>query len=403
MNRFASRALALAAGIGCVAANAAAPSYVVIDTEQKAAAAVVTAHLTSSDTAYYQSLTIHPIQSYANLAVATAASVTSLSDLLANPAGIDVPCPTSGSMTATASPSAPRTLAFEWHDCHVSVLVEGQISLDGVGSVTLSADTFDAPSLVEIRFGDLAHDLVQTKVTSFPGFLNTKTNVRNLRVSGNIPVFPLQFVRPGAVTAYSFTITGFVDYTDQYEFPGTGDPGYEMGDRTVLESVNYTGSLGFNPEGTISDSDVTANGTLTHTRRLSPPYGTTFARFQYDGFRVHSIEDFGGSHLQTLTIDGRLNYTWPTGFGAGCLSGNYSFKTRSPLRGPLFAGWKYNSGELSINGAVKAAYFGPNNVPPGTTPPTQGSLLRNTLSDGSVFRYDIVDLLNTLRPVSGCM
>lgn len=52
MNRLASSALALAAGMGCVAANAAGPSYVVIDTEQKAAATVVTAQTTSSNTTY---------------------------------------------------------------------------------------------------------------------------------------------------------------------------------------------------------------------------------------------------------------------------------------------------------------------------------------------------------------
>ena len=352
MNRFASRALALAAGIGCVAANAAAPSYVVIDTEQKAAAAVVAAQATAQGTTSYQSLTFQPVQSYANLAIATAASVTTLSDLVANPAGIDVPCPTSGSMTATASPAAPRTLSFEYHDCHANVF-EGPISLNGVGSVTLSTDSFDAPSLVEIRLGNLTQDFVQTQVTSFPGWINTKTNLRNIRVFGNIPVWPLQYVRPDTNTPYSYTIVGFDDRTDHQEFPGTGTPDYESGSRSVFEGVNYTGSLGYNAAGTISDSDVTANGTLTHTRRDPPPYGTTFKRFQYDGFRLHDIFDFGGTFSQTLTIDGRVNYTFPVTFGTdGCLSGAYSFKTRSPLRGPYFQ-WKFTAGELSINGAVK--------------------------------------------------
>jgi hypothetical protein len=402
MNRFASRALALAAGMGGVAANAASPSYVIIDTEQKAAAAVVTAQTTSVNTTYYQGLTFTPVQTYANLAIAMASSVTTLADLLVNPAGIDVPCATAGSMTATASPAAPRTLSFEWHDCRVSVF-EGPISLDGVGSVTLSADTFDAPSLVEIRFGNLTQDLVQTQVMTFPEFIDRKTNLRNLRVSGNIPVAPLQYVRPDTVTTYSFTITGFVDYTTHQEFPGTGNPDYDTGSRTVLEGVNYTGSLAYNSDGSIMDADVTAGGTLTHTRRDPPPYGTTFARFQYDGFRVHEIADFGPAFSQTLTIDGRLNYTYPPGFGGGCLSGAYSFKTRSPLRGPISPYWKFTTGELSINGTVKAAFFGPNNVPPGTAPPTQGSLLRNTVQNVGVFNYDLVDFVLTLRPVSQCM
>jgi hypothetical protein len=388
--------------MGCVAANAASPSYVVIDTEQKAAAAVVTAQTTSSNSGIYQSATFVPIQSYANLAIAMSSSVTTLADLLANPAGIDVPCATSGSMTATASPAAPRTLSFEWHDCRVTVF-EGPIMLDGVGSVTLSADAFDAPSLVEIRLGDLTQDLLQTQVTTFPDYIDRKTNLRNLRVFGNIPRVPMQFAFPNTLTSYSFTITGFVDYTTRQEFPGTGNPDYENGSRTVLEAVNYTGSLGYSPDGTIMDSDVTTNGILTHTRRDPPPYGTTFARFQYDGYRVHEIADFGAAFSQTLTIDGRVNYTYPAGFGSGCTSGAYSFKTRSPLRGPLFQGWKFTAGELSINGAVKAAFFGPDNVPPGTVPPTQGSLLRNTVLNVGVFNYDLGDFLLTLRPISQCM
>jgi hypothetical protein len=402
MNRFASRAFTLAAGMSCVAVHAAGPAYVVIDTEQKAAAAVVTAQTTSSQTTYYQQLTFTPVQTYAKLAIATAASVTTLTDLLANPAGIEVPCATSGSMTATASPATPRTLSFEWHDCLFNEF-GWPSSLDGVGSVTLSADTFDAPSLLEIRLGNLAQDLVQTRVMTFPDQIDRATNLRNIRISGNIPVAPLQYVRPDNLTLYSFTITGFVDYTTQLEFPGTGDPDYVAASRTVLEGVNYTGSLGHNSTGMIMDADVTTNGTLTHIRQDPPPYGTTFARFQYDGFRVHEISDFGPAWSQILTIDGRVNYTYPAGFGGGCLSGGYSFKTRSPLRGPIFPAWKFTAGELSINGAVKAAFFGPDTVPPGTAAPTQGSLLRTTVQKVGVFNYDLTDFLLTLRPVAQCM
>src|SRR4051812_29031870 len=97
----------------CALAGAAVAAPATINTEQKAAAALMTSSLLLNNQGYYNSLLLERTVFYAKLALQTASSVTTPSALMANPAGVSVPCQNSGSMTARMASSYPRVFKFE--------------------------------------------------------------------------------------------------------------------------------------------------------------------------------------------------------------------------------------------------------------------------------------------------
>jgi hypothetical protein len=391
--------LSVLAIAGATAAAVAAP--VTIDTEQKAAAALMTAPFVANNLGIYNSQLLERTVFYTKLALQTASLVTTPAALMANPAGVEVPCQTSGSMTARMARSFPRVFKFEWRSCVFNV---GSFpnSLDGPGEVVLLSDDFAPKNVASIRFGSASRDLVWTTDISFPNFAVHQRTLRNLRLTGVVPMTVSQFSVPNGRSPFAFVATGFIDENSINEFPGTGQPSSEAGSRLENEFVTYVGNLSYNEDATKYDEDISVlSGKLTYTRRNPPPYGISSEVARFEGLRVHTVTDFN-TFTKTRTIDGKLDFAWDPNFGAGCVNGGYQFRTRTPLHGPAFSQPDLDAGDLTINGVLRATFYSATTLPPGLPVPTQGLLIHSDVSGVGVFNYDAHSVYEALRPVGNC-
>jgi hypothetical protein len=123
---------------------------------------------------------------------------------------------------------------------------------------------------------------------------------------------------------------------------------------------------------------------------------------RFDGFRVHQLTDYNDL-TKTLSIDGRLDYTWNPNFGAGCVNGGYQFRTRTPLHGLAFAFPEYDAGELTINGTQRTTFYSAASVPPGLPVPASGMLIHNDVQGLGTFNYDAQSVTEALRSTAHCM
>ena len=165
MARNIRRALVSAlSAIVCAGAAQAAP--VVIDSEQKAAAAVLSAHnflLDRSGTSNARQLLInitHPARDIIRgglelLAVQTTPSA------LARSSGITLPCLYGGTLSAQMTRGLLRTLRMTWNSC-VLDQYGLQATYNGTGEVVLLGDKFTATSAASLRLGNATQDFTIT-------------------------------------------------------------------------------------------------------------------------------------------------------------------------------------------------------------------------------------------------
>lgn len=397
--RFPARALAIA--LGCLSGGTAVAAPFPIDSEHKAAAGLVTSLHLANDTWVYHQVILERVIFYTNRALSTAASVTTPEQLMATPRGIEVPCGVSGSMTARMAPRFPRVFKFEWHDCHFD-LFGWPHSLDGPGEVLLPSDTFSPSTVASIRFGNHNTDLVQTREVVTFDQINHDTLRRNLTLVGNIPLNFTQFVQPGTTLSFAYLIDGYLQETNDLEFPGSDRPPTSWIGRWDMDKVNWAGSFGYNDDATVYDDELRGvAGTLTFTRMEPPPYVTSVEQWNFAGLRIRSVTDWAG-WTRDQWIDGKIDFRWGPAFGTGCVSGLHQFKTAAPLHNELNS-QVYSSGDLTINGAARATFFSEATVPPELPAPTRGMLIRLEIPKVGTFNYDAPSVLEGVRSVSRCM
>jgi hypothetical protein len=400
MHRLLTRALV--AGAGCLAGAAASAAPVSIDSEQKAAASLITAFNVQNNTPIYQNAVLERAVFYTGRALSAAASVTTPGALMANPAGVEVPCEVSGTMTAKMSPRFPRVVKFEWHDCHLDIYGWPH-SLDGPGEVLLQSDSFTATKALAIRLGNSRADFVQTREVVTPDQVNHDTILRNLTLVGNIPLNFGQFQPAGSTLSYAYVLDGYVDETQVINFPLSGAPQQTLNQRWDLEALTYAGSIGVNENWTVFDEELKVLfGTFTLTSTSPAPYGTQVERSRYANYRLHTVTDYTG-WTRDASIDGKVDYTWNPNFGAGCVSGGYNFRTVVPLRNDLSAWQQFSAGALDINGSMRATFYTAATVPPSLPSPTQGVLTHVEVNNVGTFDYDAWSVSDGLRGVAGCM
>jgi len=373
-----------------------------IDTEQKAAAALITANHTATESPQNHEFALWPVVSLAMRALQTASQATTPVALMATPGGVEVACSTSGSMTASMAPRTPRVLKFEWRQCQFQQDGYNQ-ALDGTGEILLLSDSFTPDKVGSIRFGSAGRDLVQTQDSYlFPQFKSHNDYIRNLLVVGNIPMKHLDYAIANSFTAFTYLVNGLSDFTQTNQ--NGSNPPYSYGSRLTFDAVTYSGSYAYNEDATRYDDDLTALfGKLTFTRRDSPPYGTTNEVYRYLGFHVHNMSNWTAGEF-SQAVDGYVDFTWNPNFGAGCVNGGYDFKTRVPMHQVLLPDFHrpYDSGELVINGTEKVSLYSAANVRPSLPSPTSPTLLHIDAAGVGSFNYQINDLLLDLLPVSDC-
>ena len=401
MNRNPFSARALAVTLGCLSGSAALAAPFPIDSEHKAAASLVTSLNVAHNTWIYHQVILERAIFYSNRALSTAASVTTPGQLMATPRGIEVPCDVSGSMTARMAPRTPRVFKFEWHDCHFD-LFGWPHSLDGPGELVLHSDTFSPTTVASIRFGNHAADLVQTREVVTFDQINHDTILRNLALTGNIPMNFNQFVQAGTTISFAYLIDGYVQETNNLEFPGSDRPPTSYAGRWDMDKVNWAGTVGYNDDATVYDDELRAlQGALTFTSINPPPYGTSVEVSRFAGLRIRSVTDWAG-WARDQWIDGKVDYTWNPNFGPGCVNGLHQFKTDAPLHNALNS-QVYSSGDLTINGAARATFFSDATVPPELPAPAHGMLIHLEVPKVGTFNYDAPAVFEGVRSVSHCM
>ncbi len=398
-----SRALAAAlASFVTVSANAAP---VVIDSEQKAAAALYTAeHLaidhfsvTAARTGT-ASLSFRP-RDVAVRAFSILEAATTLPELLAMRGGNTFACPLGGSLHARLTRGNPRVLKLQWNDCLLPDF-DANVTWNGATEVTLCEESL-APSRVSaIRVGSGTGDMVAT--SSYRegegdawGYMWVDTQTTNLRIAGDIPVAQTP---GGAVFGdFSFTLSGF--HASHNVFTPNGAPSTEYAERFTAENLVASGSTQYFPDDPTFDEHL-----ILHRGTLSRVVESFLDRSE--SFTANNLRMYASSHYPTLrttvTLDGRADFQWGPSSGAGCLNGAYTFRTRSPLTGP-FGFSTHDGGELIINGSTSVRYFSAATVPAHLPVPARDMLVNINVRNVGSFNFDLANSVRLgLREMAQC-
>ena len=385
MNRLLARALFI--GAGCLAGAAANAAPVVIDSEQKVNAALATGFRVLQEPAHTLWFTVDAARRIAEDGLAQVAAATTPASLVKKDQGITLPCSVSGSVNAQMARSFPRVLKLRWNACAFTDLSGYARERNGATDIVLLSDSFTPERVGGIRLGASGVDFSETRMILDPEQNSFETRTASLRISGVIPMVR-EFPQFGLfVGPFAFELTGFLRDQRRFEVPGA--PTYEDSSLLTYEFVLATGANTY----TDSQTRLTENLSLplgTFTRSLTAPgYPEDTVHYSVGGLRVRSDSDFV-SWTRQQRLDGKIDFNWSPASGAGCLSGEYAFRTLTPLGGSMFSGsGALDSGDLLINGSTRAQFFSAANVPP-TLPVPQNGMLAHVIAAGvGAFDYDL--------------
>jgi hypothetical protein len=385
--------------------SAGAADRVVIDSEQKAAAAVLSAHhflIDRNDFAPRQ-LTIDitsPPREIVNAALAVLAAATTPA-ALARSGGIDIACDIGGNLHAQLSRAPVRTLRLAWSNC-IRVYTDLTHTYNGPAEIVLLAETFKPTAVASLRAGDATQDLTDTTYFDDPYTSIVDTRSMNLRMTGLVPMSQpspgFYFTGP-----FGFEVTGFWESRETETIPFLPEPPAIFVNRFTAEHVFTAGYLNLPAHSTTQwlddETDFFGGRFTTYWDNINGWHNRT-ETIDIEGLRTHTQEMYGGG--RQTSIDGRATVAWDPSRGAGCLSGTYTLKTRVPLREYAYNGNQYQAGELLINGSTTVTYQAPT-VPDPTQPWFAHEPYSISVNGLGTFDY-VADwgIQNGLRPVAQC-
>lgn len=382
--------------VSAVAAGPLAP----IDTEQRAASALVTvldaasraqgivAVITADSTVFAQE-----VFKNLNAATITAPALRNMPD------GATRPCVNGGSFDVRMPRTLPRVLHIEWTNCQVLRWDPASIAT-GPGQITLFSDSFRPEQVAAIRLGNSTRDLAIAMTHSDSESISHTVRTRNVRMTGWIPMFGPGFEEDSYI-AYAYETSGFVrDVSDtDYSDPARADFHYETYDSA--ESTAVTGVTANLQQGFYYDDDQRLLwGQLTSTA-VEPYWGTLTFRLGVENFAVRRVYDYNG-WTSSLSVNGTVDYRWPDAALAGCADGRFAVRTVAPIYSPDMNANVQDSGELRINGAATVRYYSAATVPPHLPAPTNGTLLNMTVRNVGTFNYDVGGFPDPLRTAANC-
>lgn len=404
MNRFQSIALtAIACSISAAAAFAAGP-LAPIDTEQRAASALINVldnsgraqgviAVIAADSAPFAMEVFKKL----NAAAITAPALRNM------PAGTTQSCVNGGSFNVRMPRSLPRVLNIEWTNCQV-IRWDPNTVATGQGQITLFSDNFRPEHVLAIRLGNASRDLVMTMNSADSDGVSQTVRTRNVRMTGLIPVFIPDY-DVDSYTGSAYEISGFlrdVSDTDYFD-PGRQDYHYET--FNSAENAAVMGVIANLQQGLYYDEDQRLLwGKLTSTQ-VDPYWGTLTFRIGVENLAVRRIIDYGAWN-HSLSIDGTMEVQWPkegrAGELDGCRDGRFSVRTVTPVFTPEMNVNVIDSGELRINGVATARYYSAATVPPNLPVPANGTLLNMTVRNVGTFNYDQNAFPSPLLAAAAC-
>ncbi len=251
-----------------------------------------------------------------------------------------------------------------------------------------------------IRLGNATAEFVEQFRNEAYDQIDNVTNSHNVILRGDISMTRAFNGLGDFIGSSSYEINGYKNDRRLVEFPN-GDPSVILGSKLVAERVMMIESTTMSDTGAVFDDDVRLQrGSLTHTGTSPPPYGVTIQGYKFDGYHVRRISDYDAWTSQ-LFVDGKVNITWNPFFGSGCMNGPYSFRTRAPLVNSLSSD-VVDSGDVVVNGSVRARFYLPTTVPRTLPAPVNGMLVSVRVADLGTFNYDAASAREALMPVGGC-
>jgi hypothetical protein len=391
-----SRLIIGAIGAACAALGHAAP--VIIDSEQKAQAALVTTMGVPQQTTQELRGATDFARGKVEDALKQLAAATTPATLARSRDGIRLPCGVSGELAASLTRGYPRTLILRWSACRYVDIDGRSRGRDGLIEVLLLSDSFTPERVAGIRVGSATTDFLETRHIDEDGQITDESNYVNLRITGLIPMiraFPLYGYFVGA---FVYEQTGFTRGVARYEYP-IGAPIQTSDSMLAFDHVMASGALTYNDAKTFLTENLQLHwGTVTREAAYTGSPDST-GSYTVDNLQLRSETDFT-SWTQKQWLNGRIDYEWRSDFPSACLSGPYSFRTTAPLNGPAFSG-VFESGNLLINEALRAQFYSAANTPPAVPVPQQGMLINLRAPAAGNFTYDVPNVYS-MNFSSGC-
>ena len=382
-------------GAGLLLSTAlATASPIVLDTEQKAASALTIA-LIKSDVPRSVTGQADDVLFFADLLLRKVNAATTPAALLSTPAGMTIPCSTSGSFEARMPDVQPRVLRLRFTDCTTRILGSIEGTLNGPAAITLPADTFRPETLIRVRLGNASGEFTMRRISVTPAQTDDSTTAYNIALHGDISM--AGFVGSGPDTS-TFRMNGYRDERRDVTTTPPAPSGF-YGNKFTAEHLSVVRTSTF-------DNDVFAEDVLLPAGSISftqtePAYGVFTDAYTFNDYRTNRVTDFGAAWNETLSVDGRITATINPFAGAGCMNGLYAIKTRVPMSYSLDTPSTIQSGELFVNGAV-ARFYSATNTPPGLPVPVNGMLVNLRVRDVGTFNYDATDWFSAVHSVGQC-
>jgi hypothetical protein len=414
MKRTAQRAMAGAATC-LIVMSAGAADRVVIDTDQKAAAATVAAHFflldSGQEMTLLRQLTVvtYPPRDLATNALKMLAAATTPSALIGMRDGLTLPCEFGGTLNARMPRNQPSVLKLQWSDCDARQFESDPTyrhKLNGPATLELADGSFSTSTLKLLRFGDATTDVTAYTEQHEEQFDFYDTRTFSLRLAGTIPIIRTAGFYAGE---FDYHANGFWKDSGQtviHNLPGEPPTVVNGEQRYVIDQATLKGTLVFEAPYTLREDDlyIERGRFAIESPGGTAPRAGTFS-LTARALHVHSISD-RSSLTRGTTLDGRADILWPSQAGAGCLNGGYVFRTDKLLENWLANGEIYKAGTLNINNALTVRYSSPDTQPPTTYPPAPRGSVQLDIKRIGTFAHDFEWRIPDLRGftnVAQCM
>jgi hypothetical protein len=364
-----------------------AATPVVIDSEYKANAALVTALAAHGEPAHLHNSASYNARRIAEEALGRVASAISPQALMRNHSGLQQPCAISGTFRARMARSYPRVLKVQWNNCQFLHDLDGYFSeRNGAAEIVLLSDSFTPKHVASIRLGSATQDYSDHRVILDPEQTSYETRSANLRIVGLIPMVRA-FPRFGLFTgAFAIDLTGFARDHAVYEFPDPTMPPYVTDSLTTWEHMLASGSNVYDAPKTHLVETIEMHWGTANTSIEQSGWGRESRGFSPDNLRVRTESDFVNWRMYRA-VNGAFDYRREMDGYPSCHNGRYTVHTLAPYGGSMSGALE--SGDLLINNSTRARFYSPTNVPPHLPVPQNGMLVHLEVTGLGSFTYDI--------------
>jgi len=341
---------------GCISsANA---TNVVLDSEQRAAAAVLTAiRLRAEVPLQVAGLTYGP-KDYVERTLRLLETEFSPEALRQARGGVLVSCPGGGSLRARLSRTT-HVLDIDWNEC--SFQPEGtRTLLTGPARVTLCEDDLTPDIVTQLSVGNSSRDLVvRTSFGGAPPDPNGQT-ARNVRLAGQITLGRASVDYPFD-GSFSYSLDGYYFVKGRSRMGVPGEVYQDVEVRLTASHAWVSGTMEHGDLGWREDVRINLGNFSSRTYYgpvLDQPEIIYSSGFDAVALRVANSGDYMVDS-ESFEISGWANYQYRENESMSCANGGYAFKTRIPARYPSefeYGPDSFDQGEIQINGSTVARF-----------------------------------------------